>query len=62
MRYEARRLSLRKGWTVWDTIKNTPAVVREVWQVGLSEDAAEDLAKWLNHWDRGHAPSRDNLS
>ena len=51
MRYHVRFRSLEKGWIVWDTVKNTPAVVKGVWQIGLPMKTAEALTNWLNRWD-----------
>lgn len=50
MRYELRVFEGR--WAVWDTVKNTPAVVNDVWQVDLEMEVADDLVDLLNHMDR----------
>jgi hypothetical protein len=39
------------GWTVYDTITDLPAEVNGYIQVGLSTDAADDLADLLNRLD-----------
>jgi hypothetical protein len=45
-RYELRMTASR--WTVWDTAKGTPATVKDVWQVGLELQVAEELTDALN--------------
>jgi hypothetical protein len=45
-RYELRRTA--SGWTVWDTAKGTPAVVKGVWQVDLELEQADELTDALN--------------
>jgi hypothetical protein len=45
-RYELRRTANR--WTVWDTEKGTPATVKDVWQVDLELQVAEELTDALN--------------
>jgi hypothetical protein len=53
------RFELRKtasGWSVWDTAKATPAVVKGVWQVDLELELADDLTDALN-WLDEHAPA-----
>jgi hypothetical protein len=53
-RYELRRTA--SGWTVWDTAKGTPAVVKNVWQVDLELELADELTDALN-WLDDHAPA-----
>lgn len=53
-RYELRKTA--SGWTVWDTAKGTPAVVKNVWQVDLELELADDLSDALN-WLDDHAPA-----
>ena len=45
-RYELRKTA--SGWTVWDTAKGTPAVVKGVWQVDLELELADELTDALN--------------
>jgi hypothetical protein len=45
-RYELRKTASR--WTVWDTEKGTPATVKDVWQVDLELQVAEELTDALN--------------
>jgi hypothetical protein len=54
-RYELRKTADR--WTVWDTAKGTPAVVKGVWQVDLELELADELTDALN-WLDDH-PSND---
>jgi hypothetical protein len=48
-RYELRKTA--SGWTVWDTAKRTPAVVKNVWQVDLELELADDLTDAMNRLD-----------
>lgn len=41
IRYEMHRLE--KGWAVWDTQKNAPAMVKGRWQKSMLMDDADDL-------------------
>jgi len=56
-RYELRRTANR--WTVWDTAKGTPATVKDVWQVGLELQVAEELMDALN-WIDEHRPAKSD--
>jgi hypothetical protein len=53
-RYELRKTA--SGWTVWDTAKGTPAVVKGVWQVDLELELADELTDALN-WLADQAPA-----
>ena len=53
-RYELRKTA--SGWTVWDTVTGTPAIVDGVWQVGLEIQNADDLTDSLN-WLEDRAPT-----
>ena len=53
-RYELRKTV--SGWTVWDTVTETPAVVKGAWQVDLELEIADDLADALN-WLNDYAPA-----
>lgn len=53
-RYELRKTV--SGWSVWDTVTETPAVVKGVWQVDLELEIADELTDALN-WLDDHAPA-----
>jgi hypothetical protein len=46
-RYDIR--SEFKGWTVYDTLTGSPAVINHVPQTSLTLEHADDLADLLNH-------------
>jgi hypothetical protein len=58
VRYELRKTT--SGWTVWDSAKGTPAVVKGVWQVDLELELADELADALN-WLDDHAPAKADV-
>ena len=41
-RYDLRKT--KSGWTVRDTAKGTPAIVKDAWRVDLTLEAADELA------------------
>ena len=45
-RYELRKLA--KGWAVWDTKTNSPAIVEGRWQTDMEMDSADDMTDLLN--------------
>lgn len=62
MRYKTRQLE--KGWTVWDSQTNAPAVVDGRWFTALGPTEAFNLAQWLNRSARpatAHPPPEEDL-
>jgi hypothetical protein len=55
IRYELRKTA--SGWAVWDSEKGTPAAVKDVWQVDLELELADDLTDALN-WLDEDAPTK----
>jgi hypothetical protein len=51
MRYEMKKVTGVDAWVVLDTTTGFPAVVRDVQQIGLSLDDADDLTDLLNRLD-----------
>jgi hypothetical protein len=52
-RYEIR--SEFRGWTVYDTLTGSPAVIDHVPQTSLALEDADDLADLLNHSQQASA-------
>jgi hypothetical protein len=57
-RYDIR--SEFKGWTVYDTLTGSPALINDVPQTSLALEDADDLADLLNrlHSEQAHATTQ----
>ena len=58
-RYELQKTA--SSWTVWDTAKGTPALVKGVWQVDLELELADELTDALN-WLADQAPASGDVT